>query len=349
MKARKTLPIACLAGLLSMTAAPGVSLGQTAERSAMKQSEAAPTSLLATDAEHAWDDHWMDEGSNCDRCGLYVPNMLGDFIGGFFFGPAPSGAPEQALAIARTLPRFKVADNNSVRPRTRFLYSYNNFHNAFETSGDVHRNFFGGEFAFWPARMSLEMRISANHFNDFPIEDSDRELGNLITTLKGVLYNTENSTVSAGLAVGWPTSDYPGALSQSNYIVAPWAGALYAPTDANWYVQGFEQLDIPSETDDVFLLHTSIGAGYFLRRQDTSRIINSIVPTAEFHVYTPIDDASGIYEDLGYDHVFNVTLGTNLVFRSIVLASGISFPIGDNHHYDVEFQLHFNWRIGPAR
>jgi hypothetical protein len=276
--------------------------------------------------------------------------MLGDFIGGLYFGPPLPSAVERPRAIARTLPRYKVADNNSPIPRTRLLYSYNFYDRAFETSGDVHRHFIGGELLLWGGRFSVESRISLNEFHGFATGTNEAEVGDLRTTVKVPFYEGASSLASAGLAVGWPVGDMPGALSDSNIIFAPFIGYLYAPPGGRWFAHGFGQLDIPTEADDVILLHTDLGVGYFLRRQATNRLFSSIVPTAELHLYTPFDDATGIYSALDYDHVLNGTVGaTFVVGRNLALASGVSFPLTDEQHYAFEYQFHLSWRLGGSR
>lgn len=285
------------------------------------------------------------EGSCCNDCceGPWTPNMLGDFIGGFSFA-APPGPNIDPRAIARTLTRFKVGDNNSVLPRDRFEYSYNYFHDGFSTDADIHRNFFGGEKTFLGGQASFAIRGNLNTFTGFANTQSQSEIGNLVTNLKGILYRTATSVFTGGLAMGWPVADMPGNLSDSNYYFAPYVGYLYAPAGGRFYVQGFEQFDVPSQSQDQMVLHSDWGVGYYLRRYNRDSWITTLAPTWELHLYTPIGATGGTYQGLGYDDVLNTTLGvTAVLWDRFMLATGVALPLSTTKDYDYEFQLHLNY------
>lgn len=280
--------------------------------------------------------------TGCDRL---IPNMLGDFIGGFAFGPAP--APNtQPRAVARAMGRFKVADNNSPIPRTRLLYSYNYFDQPFRTDGNLHRNFLGGEGAFLDGLVSAQIKFAVDRYDGFSGAADKSDVSNIETTLKALAYRTTSTAISGGVAIGWPTANLPGTLTDDNYLFAPFVGYLFAPEGSNWFIQGFEQLDVPTESMDLLLLHTDVGIGFLLRERPDA-FISMIAPTAELHLYTPIGSASGPYRDLAYQDTLNMTLGaTTRLGRAVTLALGSSFPISSQRDYDYEFQLHLNWFFG---
>jgi hypothetical protein len=279
----------------------------------------------------------------------FVPNMLGDFIGGFYFGPAPPPNIDPR-AVARMLPRFKVADNNSPLPRTRIEYSHNYFNDAFDTNGNVYRHFFGGEVALLDGRASLAVRASVNSFRDFDFLADTTEFGYLVTTLKGLLVASEAYAWSGGLAMGWPTSELPGILEEDNFILSPWTGAIYAPPAAFWFAHGFFQVDVPTEEMDQVVLQSDVGLGVYLFDYRPDRLVRQVLPTIEMHVYSPLGAAGGAYRGMGYDDVANMTLGTTaLLGERLTLALAASFPITDQKDYDYELQFHLNWYLGPRR
>lgn len=323
-----------LATVVALNAPSVVAQEGTAEIGTMAQlpSDAAEEAILWTnaDAEHAW-----------------VPNMLGDFIGGFSFKVAP-GPVNQPRAVARAITRFKVADNNSPLPRTRLLYSYNYFHDPFQTRGDLSRHFYGVEYgvAEWA---SFEIKNSINSYNNFVGFSDKTDISDLQTTLKILGTRAETYALSGGLAVGAPIANMPSSLSNSNWIFAPFAAGLWTPRDSRIFTQGFMQLDIPTVADDVVLLHTDVGVGYFLFN-DPTRFVSMIAPTVELHAYTPIGGAGGVYQDLNYVDVLNLTVGTTFRVREFAtLAVGGSFPMSTQKDYDFEIQAHVNWFFRSGR
>lgn len=279
----------------------------------------------------------------------FIPNMLGDFIGGFIFGPPPP-PDSDPRAFARTLNRFKVADNNSPFPRTRFLYSYNYFHDAFNTQGEVHRNFFGGEYAFFEDRMSFELRTSVNYFEGFDNLNNETDFGQLLTTFKALIRRTDSMGLSAGMAIGWPIHDNPGSLPDANYYFMPFVAGLIAPPTSNWFLQAFQQLDIPTQNKDQMVLHTDLGLGYFMWKNDPG-FVTSLAPTAELHLYTPVGGAAGgLFQSLAYNDVLNATVGlTAVLAEQMTAAFGFGFPISNEKDYDFEVQAHLNWYFGGTR
>lgn len=305
----------------------------------------APDGEPLVEGEYALDDGYLvgEPGPFDAFPDTFIPNMLGDFVGGFLFEPTP--APDtDPRAVARTLNRFKVADNNSPIPRTRLLWSYNYFSDPFNVSGGAHRNFLGGEYAFFQQRFSVDARFNFNYFEGFPNSDNETLIGNFYTTLKALLLRTETLAISSGLAFGWPTGDFPGQLPTDNVYFMPFASFLYHTPGSRLYAQGFEQLDIPSESNDEMMLHTDLGVGYFLL-YDHPGWINSIAGTTEMHLYTPVGGAaSGVYQGMAYDDVLNLTVGaTAVIANRATLAMGMGFPISENKDYDFEFQIHLNW------
>lgn len=286
-----------------------------------------------------------------------APNMLGDFIGLFYLGPPPPSdlrtiRTPLAFAQQRSATRFKAADNNSPLPRTRVLYSFNYFSNAFEQGGELYRQFAGVELAGFGNRVSVDLRGNGNTLNGFQGGNGGTDWGNLYTNFKGVLYSRGAQTYSAGLLVGWPVGATPRATPNNNYYLAPWVGYLFARPGSRWFIQGFEQVDFPTSSDDTVLVHTDIGVGGWIIPYRRGRVLNGLAPTLEMHLYTPVgSQPTGALLGLRYNDVWNLTLGVTLfVIDEIQIAMGIGTPLLARRDYDVEAQLHVNVPFGwPSR
>ena len=282
-----------------------------------------------------------------------APNMLGDFLGSLYQGAAPAFPADvtgglvtgRDIGEQRIIKRYKVADFTSPAPQSRVIYSYNFFSDVFETTGDVHRNFFGIERAFLDRRFSIEVKSSVNTFTSFAGESDQTLFGDLRTVIKGVLLRRESFLLSSGLAVGWPAGPTPPRNVPRIYVFAPFVGYRYEAENAAWFVQGFEQLDIPDHSDDQLLLHTDVGVGFWLRRYDESRTIRAIAPSAELHLYSPLGASpSGSLTALVLNDVLNATVGMTIYVGSgLQFATGLGIPLSTNKDYDVEAQFHAQW------
>lgn len=326
----------------------------------------SPTTTPRMDDGAAAPPAGADSGSNIDfSSGLDVagsgqslaPNVLGDFIGVVFPGPGPvpvvPGNPPsssivldtpQERAVVRTINRYLIADNTSPLPRSRLVYTYNYFDDAFNTGGDVHRNYGGAEVAFLEQLLSVEVRGGINTFSNFPDTSDRTDFGNLRTTIKGLFYRGSSLAMSGGLGVTWPTGPKPQGLPAGNYTLAPFVGYLWANSRSDWFVQGFQQIDVPTEASDQGLIHTDVSIGYWLRRNGTG-LVRAITPQVEWHLYNPYGDSpSGPYQGLQYNDVLNMTLGTTFFVGSRAsVAFGLGVPISSRTDYNLEGQLQLNW------
>lgn len=282
------------------------------------------------------------------------PGMLGDFIGIIYKVPSNLVIDTpQEQAQARILNRYKIADNTSPLPQTRLLYSYNFFSDAFNSTGDVHRNTFGAELAFMNNLFSFEIRQALDTFVDFPGASDKTNAANLRTVLKAVLYRQQSYVLTGGLGVGYPTGDRVPGTPDDNFILTPFIGYFARSEGSSWFIQGFEQLDLPTNDDDQILLHTDFGIGYWLldRMGSGGWGITAIIPTVELHLYTPIgDDPTGQLLGLVYQDVLNTTLGTTFFFgEATSISLGLGLPLSTQKDYDYELQCHLQWRFGSSR
>lgn len=281
-----------------------------------------------------------------------APNMLGDYIGVVFQIASPVSSNSgtvlggltttQEIAQERVIKRYKVADFTSPIPTTRVMYSFNYFQNAFTSNGEVYRHFAAAELAFFDRMASVEIRTSVNSFDHFPDDNGTTDFGDLRTTFKGVLYQNPSTVVSGGLAIGWPTGPLPAGV-QSSFYFSPFIGYLFGRR-SDWYFQGFEQIDFPTQSEDQVLLHTDVGLGYWVYRAPAGTL-TGIATTAELHLYTPLGRSpTGSLSNLVLNDVCNTTIGALFFLRNRVqLALGVGFPISAKNDYDYEVQAHIQW------
>lgn len=316
----------------------GAQPGQPAQPSQPAQPEAVAPDAAAFDLAAGFD--------VAAAAGFSAPNMLGDLQP---YNSRSSSSP--SFVRQRSSQRYKVADNTSPIPRSRVFYNYNYFHNVFNSDGDLHRNNAGAEVAFLDNRASVEVRQSLNSFANFGPGANGTEAGNLVAVFKGLLYQSSDLLLSGGLSVGFPVGPTPDGLPGGNAIIAPFFGYYWEPGMGDAFIQGFSQVDLPTESSDQNLLHTDIGAGFWLRRDAYDSFISGIAPTMELHLYTPLGDApSGSLAGLIYDDVLNFTAGVTFVLRdNATLALAVGAPLSDRDDYDFEAQVQFNLFWGASR
>lgn len=309
----------------------------TGDRAAQSPDSSAASAAQSSDASASSDALASAMGASA-AVSSSAPNMLGDLFG---FSQDSSFN----IARQRTITRTKVAENANVRPISRAFYNYHWFSNVFETNIDVHRHVPGFEQTFFDGLASVEVRTSINTLAGDRVPGNDgTEVGNLVTTFKGIMYQSDPVTISGGLAIGFPIGPVADGAPGGNALFMPFIGYQYAPETTDFFVHGFSQIDIPTASEDQGMIHTDIGFGYWVRRNDPNNLVSSIAPTVEFHAYTPYGDApTGSLTGLIYNDVLNMTLGTTFVIGRATIALGLGVPLSSRTDYDVEGQIQFNF------
>jgi hypothetical protein len=118
------------------------------------------------------------------------------------------------------------------------------------------------------------------------------------------------------------------------------------------FVHGFSALDVPMDPNDVTMLYSDIGLGYYLYRNNApSRLISGIVPTLEFHFNTPVNHRGvlGFTDPVGTPDVVDLTVGTTFQLgQRSTLAFAWVTPITGPRPFDFELLAQFNYRFGRA-
>jgi hypothetical protein len=271
-----------------------------------------------------------------------APPMLGDQISPFL---EPNN-PRFRRAIVHQLgaSRFKVADNNSPLPDQRGLFSFNYFDNPFDQSGRLYKGTGGFEFARTDRRMSVDLRGGLGLYTS---DDSNVSFAtNPSAVFKAVVLDGASFKASGGVGVSFPNGDTPDGAEETDFVVSPFVGWVWARAGSAWFLHGFEQFDV-SLNDDGYRLQSDVGVGYWVRRHDPTKLITAFAPTVELHLYTPFDGSpGGDREGLPAEHVLNGTLGMTMYFGPAdSLAIGVGRSLLGDRHYDWEGHLHFVHRF----
>ncbi len=217
----------------------------------------------------------QDPGTTGD-VDLLAPEPMGTLVGEtiynvhdalLVFVPSPGSGG--------TVGRQKIVENNSVYPRDRVFLNYSAFSNVplSGTGENVHRYVPGFEMAFFEEQMSVEVRLPFAATLDTDIRAGGftarnvTEFGNIVATLKGMIYNHQGSAVTVGLSTTFPTASditvtgFDGqqvlSLENTSVHVLPFIGAAHS--EGRWFSQGFIQADIDTSGNRVEVFDSEIG------------------------------------------------------------------------------------------
>jgi hypothetical protein len=172
--------------------------------------------------------------------------------------------------------------------------------------------------------------------NNIPgLKGNATSVGDLSLIAKAVLLRSEdwNRLLSGGLAVTFPTGKASfagnGFNSIHNTIFQPFVGYLF--NSDTFYFQGFSEIAIPSDGNNLTLWFNDIGIGYYLYNCPYSgAFLTRVAPTFEVHVNTPLNHQGlgDLTNVIGAPNIVNLTGGLNLDFcRSARLAIGGATPV----------------------
>ena len=263
-----------------------------------------------------------------------------------------SGSSREAvldLPLAGGSRRFKN-EHSRAMPTDRVFGTYHHFQNALEatsltpgfrsTDANVDRFTLGVEKMFADGNASIEFRLPLSAPVSLATQDAmyrTNVVGDLVVTLKGLLYSDESQAVAFGLAVNTPTgndlrvslpnSGNNGAeLTVSNNAVhlIPFLAYQAAPND-DFFFNGFLQVDTPINDNSVqvrglgspitvdnrkltdqTLLYLDTSFGYWLFRDPEAEFLTGLAGLLELHYTTALNSA-----DIVTDRNQFVTFGAN--------------------------------------
>ncbi len=236
---------------------------------------------------------------------------------------------------------FKVTENESPRPTTRFYVSYYFYDQVYNSisSPDVprtqlHQEIIGYEQAFLNNKASISVRLPYNQLISQGFF-TDSSLGDLTFVGKVVVYENREvgDLISTGLVVTLPTGSRPfantitGDTVRGSYI-QPFVG--YIITNGDFYLQGLSSLAVPTDTTDAMILSNSAQLGYYLYR-NPGGALSAIIPTAEMHLNTPLTHRFSNTNPIAFPDSLTALAGTQFVYRNksslgVVVGSPLTGP-----------------------
>ena len=246
-----------------------------------------------------------------------------------------------------------ITDNDSPRPTDRlyFNYSYYDGIGAQVSPGigniTENRPVIGFEKTFLNGNASIGMRLPFVQLNG-PVGVAGDTVGDLTILTKYAFINDPNGGVlSAGLIVTTPTAAQGGFLSDGtpvphSVLFQPWVGFVSVFERA--YVQGISAVIAATDGRDTNLWSNSIGIGYWLYRADGDRFITGIIPVAEVHVRTPLNNRN-INGLVYFQDQVNVTGGLHIRFPRATLGGAVCVPTIAPRPWNVEAIANFCYRF----
>jgi hypothetical protein len=307
--------------------------------------------------------------------------------------------PDEITFQANTTSVGKIAENGSPLPKHRAYVAYNHFHNAvdvarfplggvvpaFTDSSHVDRYTLGWEKTWscdtWSVELRLPLSGGLNYESTGPVVPTpdlfvdEGNLGDLTIILKRLLFDCNNTAISAGLGITTPTGndlEVELPLLTTRLVVhndavhlLPFVGVLSAHGERLFF-QGFAQVDVSLNGDrvDVFnatipaydsglvndqtLIYLDAGLGYWLWSDPCNCGIQGVASVMEIHYTTTLEDAD-IFSAFGGLHrvgnqanrmdIVNVTVGLHtLLSNGLEMRVGTAFPFDsrDDRLFDAE-------------
>ena len=223
------------------------------------------------------------------------------------------------------------------------------------------RELFGAEKTFLDGDASLGIRLPLNTLttkSGVPgLGGTTTALGNMTVFGKYVLWRSENLTdlISGGLAVTVPNgprtfAGSPAAAGFQDAQIQPFVGYIFNRGD--FFVQGFEAIDVPTDPHDVTMLYSDIGIGYYVYRADRSdAFVQAITPIFETHVNTPLNHRGALVlsDPAGTADIVDLTFGVNFLLRDRSLLSiGFVDPVTGPRPFNYEWIVSLNWYYGRS-
>lgn len=286
---------------------------------------------------------------------------------------------------------FKIADNQSPIPQDRVFFNFNYYDNLnfavnralnVPISGiTAYRYQMGIEKTFFNGLASIGFRDSINNLTsrspNSALAGSSTAVGDLNIFTKFVLYRFgqlgassapqgfgglysggggTGGLISGGLSLTAPTgpSSFAGSKIGRGFRdtqLQPFLGYYFQVGD--FYLHGFESINVPLDRNDVTMLFNDIGVGYYVyRNPNLDGFINAFAPTFEVHANIPLNhrDVFNITDFAGSADVVDLTLGGNMLLgKRALLSAGVATPVTGPRPFSVEALALLNVYFGGRR
>jgi hypothetical protein len=283
--------------------------------------------------------------------------------------PSPRPGRSRATVLVPWIRGFKIAENMSPRPQDRLFSTFNYFNdvngqvnrrlgNTFQDM-KVYRQIYGFEKTFLNGDASFGLRVPVNTITaDSPIRglgNTGTSFGNITAFTKFIVWKdaTAANLVSTGFAVTAPSG--PTAFGGAPYSVGfrdvqiqPFVGYFFSKD--RWYLQGFEAIDVPTDSRDVTMFYSDVGVGYFVYRSpDRGALLKAIAPTFETHLNVPLNHQGSfrVGDPASTATILDFTFGVNFfVGERGALSVGYVQPVTAPQPFSYEWSLLFNYFFG---
>lgn len=319
-----------------------------------------------------------------------APDMFGDsFIpltATITTGVATVGQPKGVLdlPLAGGSRRFKN-EHSRAMPTDRVFGTYHHFQNALEasaltpgfrsTDANVDRFTLGFEKTFLEGNASVELRLPLSVPTSLTTPDAlyrTDTVGDLVVTLKGLLYSDESQAVALGLAINTPTGNdlnvsLPNSgtdgtnltLDNNALHLIPFLAYQAAPTD-DFFFNGFLQFDTPTNANsaqvrntgatavdnlkitDQTLMYVDTSFGYWLFRDPDAEFLTGLAGLLELHYTTALTNADVVADrnkvvtfgsNAGSLDALNLTVALHTeIARNTIIRAGYVTPLRDGNH-----------------
>ena len=284
---------------------------------------------------------------------------------------------------------FKISDNQSPIPQDRFFFNFNYYNNInyatdrkFNTPENgiqIYRYLSGFEKTFMGGLASFGMTESINNISSVSahpgLGGTSTAMGDLSLFTKLILFQSWDDSrpmnalggfgfpaqvggrngglISGGMALSLPTG--PGGFAGAGYSksfrdvgLQPYLGYFYS--QGNFYLHGFEAIDVPTDPNDVTMMFNDVGMGYYLyRNENVDSLISAFAPTFEVHANVPLNHTgyNNPNDPVATKAIVDLTLGGNIQFgRRTVLLLGAVTPVSGPRPFAVEAVALLNFYFG---
>jgi hypothetical protein len=287
-----------------------------------------------------------------ESAGTALPQMIGDLgITGTSLKlvtttSAVAGNKTVTRTVALHVPitargAIKISENESPLPQDRVFITYNYFADV-STPGispfQVHRQTAGFEKAFLDGDASFGMRVPAvEQGGAFEMD----QVGDVSFISKYAFYHDRETgnLISGGLSVSAPVGPGidPGDATNTirSVILQPYVG--YVWRQDRFYLHGFSEILVPTDTRDVTFMCHDVGMGY--------RVADWFIPTVEVHANIALDHNGLDSTPIGFSDSVILTSGFHSQIGAGLLTLGVAVPVTGPRFYDVEAVVQFNYRF----
>ncbi|NQV28250.1 MAG: hypothetical protein HQ518_28185 [Rhodopirellula sp.] len=257
----------------------------------------------------------------------FIPVSASFDVGGLT-GNTVGGTVNTDLPLGGGMRRFKNEHARAL-PTDRVFFLYNHFHNALDlqsngqtTTRSVDQFTLGFEKTFGDGQWSFELRMPFSGEANLAgggVAVQSNGVGNLVGTLKRLLYSDSTFAAAFGLAVIAPTGSdasvsFPGSNTRLDFKndathLLPYLALQSAPDD-NWFFHAFAQVDVAANQNEVrlvnnmsvesasladqTLLYLDGSAGYWWYRATDGEGLTGLASVIELHYTTTLNNADSV-------------------------------------------------------